>query len=342
MILIDGSSLTYKIYHGNKKEIISPEGEFQKNYFKHLLLSALMWRVKKLGGSKHNKVVICSDSKPYWRTEYFNSVKDEYFKDYFLTEKTTKDIDIPNYTYKGKRTKDEHAKSVWEVHTEVISFIRDYTDFIELKVKEAEADDVIAVLSKHYCKQEEVFIVAGDKDFKQLLTNENIHIYNDNPFKKKGSSDFMEEENPLRFLITHIMTGDASDNIPNIKPKLGNKTALKLFENKEAFDEMLELNPSIKFRYEVNRKMIDFNMIPDYLQQRIINEYNQEIQNNYDELNVMQYFFDNRLNDLQDRRTEFRLKEYPVETTLNTYFKRMKKDIAYNQYKDQLTLDDLF
>lgn len=342
MILLDGSSMTYKIYHGNKKEIITEGGEFQKNYFKHLLLSALLWRVKSLGASKYNKVVICSDSKPYWRTEYFNSVKDEYFKDYYLTEKTTKELDIPNYVYKGKREKDEYAKEVWEVHSEVIKFIEDNTDFIQLKVDKAEADDVIAVLAKHFSKDEEIWIVTGDKDFKQLLIDPNIHIYNDNPFKKKGSSDFMEEENPIRFLETHIMVGDKSDNIPNIKPKIGEKTALKLYDNKELFNELLETNPSIKFRYDVNRTMIDFNSIPQEIQDNIINEYKKLEQGNFDDLNIMIYLSENKLHDLQKRRLEFNLKSFVQETHTNTYFKRMKKDVKYLQSLNDVALEDLF
>jgi 5'-3' exonuclease len=157
------------------------------------------------------------------------------------------EIDIENHTYKGKRTKDDFAKYVWNVHREVIEFFRTMTDVIELKVDRAEADDIIAVLAKYVSqtKNEESFIVAGDKDFKQLLSDPNIHFYNDNPFKKSRNSDWVEEDDPIRFLETHIMTGDASDNIPNIKPGIGDKTAIKLYEDKEKFDKMLEDNPSI-------------------------------------------------------------------------------------------------
>jgi 5'-3' exonuclease len=344
MILIDGSSLTYKIYHGNKKEIINEDNTFNKDYFKHLLLSSMIWRTKSLGASIHNRVVVCSDSKPYWRTEYFDSVKEEYFKDYYLTEKAKKDIDIENYKYKGKREKDEFAKQVWEVHTEVIEFVKTMTDFIELKVDKAEADDIIAVLAKHISKtkNEEVFIVAGDKDFKQLLSDQNIHFYNDNPFKKKGSSDFIEEEDPVKFLETHIMVGDASDNIPNIKPKIGDVTALKLYNNKELFEELLNANPSIVFRYQVNRKMIDFNHIPMDIQENILNAYNRAESGKFDDMKMIEYFLENRLYDLQSRRQEFSLSNFKKETNLNTYFKRKRSDDKYLKNIQTTLLEDCF
>lgn len=328
MILIDGSSLTYKTYHGNKKEIIK-SGNFEKSYFTHLLLSAILWKSKSLGASKHNRVVICSDSKPYWRTKYFDSVKTEYFKDYYLNEKTQKEIDVDNWKYKGKRVPDEYSKFVWETHTDVIQFLNDNTDFIEIKVKEAEADDIIAVLSKYYANLgEEIFIVAGDKDFKQLLNNPKIHIYNDNPFRKANSSEFMEVDDPVKFLETHIMSGDASDNLPNIKPKLGEKTAIKLYEDRNLFEELLNSNPSIKFRYEVNRNMIDFNYIPKDIQSNILSTYFNYIKEDtrYNELAIMNYLFNNKLSDLQSRMKDFMMVDYIVETRLNTYFDRTRKN----------------
>jgi len=201
MILIDGSALTYKSFHGNVRDIIQ-DNQFNKDYFKHILISSILWKAKLLGASKSNKVVICSDSKPYWRTEYFNSVKHEYFKDYYLTEKTKKEIDIENYTYKGKRAKmdPELSKNIWDVHTDVINFFNSYTDFHELKVKSAEADDIMAVLAKQFADLgEDVYLVGGDKDFKQLLSNPKIHFYNDSPFRKQGMSEWFECENPEEF-----------------------------------------------------------------------------------------------------------------------------------------------
>ena len=56
--------------------------------------------------------------------------------------------------------------------------------------------------------------------------------------------------------------GDVSDNIKAIIPKCGPKTALKLYENKELFEEKLK-DPVIKANYERNRILVDFNYIPE-------------------------------------------------------------------------------
>lgn len=342
MILIDGSAMTYKTFHGNSKEIVKGE-VFHKNLFKHTLLNNFLWKIKILGGSRANKVVICSDAKPYWRTDYFNSVKHKYFEDYYLTEKTKKVIDVDGWAYKGKRKSIDFAQEIWEVHTEVIEFINKYTDFIELKVKTAEADDLIAVLAKHYSAYEDIFIVAGDKDFKQLLSNPRIHLYNDSPHRKPNSPDWIECEDPKRFLEELIMQGDTSDNIPNIKPKLGEKTALKYAIEPELLIEQKKLNPTIEFRHEVNRNMIDFNYIPDELQKEIIKSFEAaKNKGSFDEMEIVNYLMEHALNELQGRRQEFQLKPYAIETRLNTHFTKKKKNVDYMSRRNEEILADLF
>jgi 5'-3' exonuclease len=342
MILIDGSGLTYKMFHAASKEIIQ-NGEFQFNYFKHILLSAILWKAKLLGASKHNKLVICSDSKPYWRYGYWESVKEEYFRDYYLTENTKKEVDVAGWTYKGKRPKLEWAKQIWQVHEEIIEFITNHTDYIEIKVPGAEADDVIGVLSQHFSATEEIFIATGDKDMQQLLVNPRIHIYNDNPHKKPSAPDFVECADPKRFLDEMILKGDTGDNIPNVKPKIGDKTATKLIAEKTLLEEMIQLNPTIEFRMKVNRKMISFDEIPTDISEAIIAKYNEKKDiGSFDEMEIIEYLMQHSLGDLQSRRQEFELKPHRVETRLNTYFTKKKKNVEYLNRQNDLLLEDLF
>ena len=61
------------------------------------------------------------------------------------------------------------------------------------------------------------------------------------------------------------MTGDKSDNIPQVFKKCGIKTAIKCWDNKEFFNDKMKDNDT-KNNYERNRKLIDFNNIPKKLQ----------------------------------------------------------------------------
>ncbi|AHX09108.1 DNA polymerase I [Ehrlichia chaffeensis] len=104
-----------------------------------------------------------------------------------------------------------------------------------------EADDVIATLSKKYCKLQgvKVTVVTSDKDLLQLLKY-NICIFD--PIKNK----YIEEEDvQSKFGISSnqlldflSLTGDASDNVPGI-PGIGVKTAAKLLNDFGSLDNLL-------------------------------------------------------------------------------------------------------
>ena len=58
--------------------------------------------------------------------------------------------------------------------------------------------------------------------------------------------------------------GDKSDDIPPLFKKCGPKTALKFFEDKNAFEQQLKRENAYE-RYEQNKKLVDFNEIPEDL-----------------------------------------------------------------------------
>lgn len=77
-------------------------------------------------------------------------------------------------------------------------------------VETAEADDIIAVLTKHAPFGEKVLIVSGDKDFQQLHKYGYVKQWSPNVNK------MIHCEDPYLFLKEHILSGDKSDGIPNI------------------------------------------------------------------------------------------------------------------------------
>jgi 5'-3' exonuclease len=130
-----------------------------------------------------------------------------------------------------------------------------------------EADDVIALLKKHI--KSELIIITNDNDYIQLC-DENTKIYNlqDQEIKKRIKLS------PKIYLECKIIMGDKSDNINAIMKKIGPKTAEKLACNSELLEEFLSKNESAKANYEINKRLIDFEMIPIELQNAFANRIN--------------------------------------------------------------------
>ena len=72
-------------------------------------------------------------------------------------------------------------------------------------------------------------------------------------------------------LFCKILTGDISDNIPSVFPKCGPKTAIKYFENRELLEKKLQESETYRTTYELNKKIIDFNNIPEELVEEFMN-----------------------------------------------------------------------
>ena len=131
-----------------------------------------------------------------------------------------------------------------------------------LKHPKLEADDCIAITVKQLLQAEpdcKIYIIASDKDYLQLASDR-VQIYTlafKNISESKSSHGNKEMD-----LFCKIVMGDVSDNIKAIIPKCGPKTALKLYENRDLFEEKLK-DPVIKNNYERNRILVDFNYIPE-------------------------------------------------------------------------------
>jgi 5'-3' exonuclease len=134
-----------------------------------------------------------------------------------------------------------------------------------LKHPKLEADDCIAITVKHLLNTYptcNIYIITSDKDYLQLAQGR-VHLYN-LAFKKLTEQKSCTGDS-MCDLFCKIVTGDPSDNIPSVFPKCGPKTALKYFENRELFEKKLQESELYQKQYDLNRKIIDFNYIPEEL-----------------------------------------------------------------------------
>lgn len=179
--------------------------------------------------------------------------------------------------YKEKRRKQREASKInWDVfHSEYVKFcneIRHYLPFKVIQVENAEADDIIAILSKK--DNGDYIIVSNDEDYIQLCS-ENIKVYN----PQRG--EFRQCDDTEKFLVILSLTGQAKDGIFNIKtpldwpadkrkPGFGEKSAEKIIEY--GYEKWLKEN-NLEERYKVNRILLDFEKIPEAMKTRIMNVY---------------------------------------------------------------------
>lgn len=125
-----------------------------------------------------------------------------------------------------------------------IEEIVDGLGLVRLGVEGVEADDVIGTLAlQGAAAGYEVFLVTGDKDFCQLVT-ERIKIYN--PFRRNERLEVLDPEGverrygvrPEHFIDYLALMGDSSDNVPGV-PKVGKKRAVEVLEHFGSLDAAL-------------------------------------------------------------------------------------------------------
>lgn len=263
MIIYDFSNIVIgaaMAYHQSTRQ------QMDLNLLRHIALNCII-----SDKTKHDKfvgkqgVVLAFDSRHYWRKNVF-----------------------PQYKGNRKKGRDKHSFDFDEFFKHFNTLKVEFSESLPYKcieVDTAEADDIIAVLSKKYVNEEDVCIVAADKDMLQLQKYSSFphSIYQYSPKVKK----FITPETNDLNLYTHIIGGDSVDGIPNIwsdedtymvegKRCKQFTTKMKELVNTFTCDEdlfQIILTDEIKRRYEMNKTLIDLNCIPQDLQDKIIEEF---------------------------------------------------------------------
>ena len=165
--------------------------------------------------------------------------------------------------YKGSRKTDKQIGPFFEMVYDEDLFEKGGAQAI-LEHPNLEADDCIALSVKYLlvkypeCR---IYIITGDHDYLQLC-NDRVSLYNltfKNIAQKSSCGDAHKD------LELKIIMGDTSDNIPAVFPKCGLKTAQKCVEDLEFFKKKMDNNPEYYAQYELNKKLVDFNNIPQQL-----------------------------------------------------------------------------
>lgn len=148
-------------------------------------------------------------------------------------------------------------------------------------IDSAEADDVVAIITKR--TDDKILAFSEDHDWYQLFQYNNYSQY-----KLKTGEEVIGVD-PKMVLNMKILTGDRGDNIPNIRPKMGEVSARKaLVEcDNNVYNYACKMN--LLENYMFNTRLIDFKYIPDNVEEEILNLYNKPIIEKINHMELMNF-----------------------------------------------------
>ena len=281
MILVDMNqiSLASMMMHLHMSKTKEPD----ESMVRHMILNSLrMYRTR--FSSEYGELVLCHDSRHYWRRDFFPEYKS------------------------GRRKSREKSEHDWDAIflclNEIKDEIKDNLPYKFLEVYGAEADDIIGTLCATI--SEEIMIISGDKDFIQLQRFPNVKQFS--PITKKT----VNGANPGGYLKEHVFRGDSGDGVPNVlspdntftdglrQRPLGKKKIASWMDHN--FEDVAP-NDEVKRNYQRNRKLIDLTYTPDELSREIIDTYNEAPFG--DRSKLLNYFIQKRLKNLTESIGEF-------------------------------------
>ena len=280
MILID---FTQTIIAGLMAQFKNNDGEINENMLRHMILNSCR-NYQRRYGPDYGQIVLCTDAANPWRRDFFPLYK--------ANRKKSREAD------------DKDWKLIFDTLHKVKMEIKDNFPYKYMYVSECEADDIIAVLVKHAPEGEDILIVSGDKDFQQLHKFDNVRQWSPNLNKMVDCPD------AKLFLKEHILKGDKSDGVPNI---LSNDDCLdagirQTPMRRPILEKYLRItieNDDKYYRnYLRNQTLIDFEMIPERINDAILSEY-QQVEPVRGK--VFDYLRNQRLNQLMDNIGDFSL-----------------------------------
>lgn len=242
--LLDFSNIAYaNVYVAFSKDPL----DINFDYWKFLTTRTV---IKYVTMFNKQKFIIALDGKENWRKDVYSD-------------------------YKGQRSAAKAESPIdWNKFFEVMEkFIEELADvfptLILMKTPNAEADDIIATLTKQKSSEgSKVTIISRDKDFHQLQRYPGVTQWD--PVKNV----IVEVLNPKNDLLVKIMVGDKSDNIPQIFPRVGPATAAKIITS-GIEDYLEEKGDLVREAFDRNKHLIDMTMIPKTIQSSVLEQYNE-------------------------------------------------------------------
>lgn len=240
-LFLDWSNLKYRALHVALKE--NPWDTEKFANWKQIMFGLLRHYTRRF---QPRSVIVAGDGTSPWRKRLFPAYK------------SSRNHDTEIYA-RLKVVENEF----WEALKTMLPNIK------WMRLDFAEADDIIAVLSKNVPNYDQIVCVSSDKDFVQLLCDPKFLLFCPN------KNEFVECEDSAWQLKKKILIGDKSDDIPGIKRGLGPKKAEALRDPVKLW-AFLESDAEAMANYVRNSVLIDMAKIPDEVQSSILVAYRKQ------------------------------------------------------------------
>lgn len=280
MILLDLNQVAYSTISTQFQELKRKKVDLNEDLIRHMILNCIRSYRTKFKNT-YGEIVIATDSRQYWRRDIF-----------------------PYYKANRKATRDASGLPwplIFEAMNKLKAELQDNFPYRYIEVLGAEADDIIAVLTRQFHTEDEpTLIISSDKDFIQLSGPK---VKQWDPLRKR----WLSSPSPKGFLLEHILKGDVGDGIPNVKAAddsivIKNRAPpiTKKFLN--SFD-LNTCNAEVKRNYYRNKTLIDLTCIPESVRLEIVKTYDNSV--TPDRSKLFNYFIKNNLKGLMASLQEF-------------------------------------
>jgi hypothetical protein len=241
--------------------------------------------------NEYGDIVIATDGKKSWRKDVF-----PFYKAHRKEVRKKSEIDW---------------NTVFSTLADIRMELEEHFPYRVIWQEDAEADDIIGALCQKYGTlansedSEKILLISGDKDFIQLQKYANVSQYD--PIRKR----WLTHNDPEKYLIEHIITGDAGDGIPNIlsaDDSFVNKIRQKPITAKKKSDLYdaifnMRLDDTIKANYMRNKILIDLNETPLDIRKSILDKYDN--QSGKDRSKIFNYLIKHKLKNLTEYVSDF-------------------------------------
>jgi len=256
IVLYDCNNLAIRCVNNKDVKTVNPKTKVVTGvdweYWEYLMFSSIYGSLYK---NNTKSIVLAIDDKRSWRYDIWSRYKEDRKKNK-LKDKT--EFPWDEFFVRYEKLMDEFAT---------------HFPIKVLKRKKAEGDDIIGTIAKTI--PDNCMVISVDKDFLQL-SSKRVKIYN--PMTRQHVST----PNTEMFIIEQCMIGQKKDTITNImtpwnwpagkrRPGFGPKAFEKAVEH--GWKEWLIEN-DVYHRFDFNRCLMDFERIPQYLQDGIMDDYN--------------------------------------------------------------------
>ena len=204
------------------------------------------------------------------------------------------------------------------------------------RVMGAEGDDLLYVWALYFghCLDEELVIITGDSDIRQIM-NKNVSLFNNNsknlkmyciPEKEVYWNEYLETDiqvisvKPFEVLLYKVIMGDTSDNIPKLKTGFGPKAFDKFIAHITPYDEPknIDLVPMaqwISSRFSDFVKMKEEDLLGQILFNLKMTWLNLSVYNNTDyQTKNGKSLLENMLDDVNNQKNNYSYnKKYTLE-----------------------------